>query len=258
VSHVPTFSQQRDVLIYQPYGLGELEAGDHALASYSGGKPFSNVSLPAQAERLIQTIDYAFPDAESVDVAGFSLGGRIALCAAALHPDRISHLHLTGVSLKPSTFATVSYQAWKHMLRRSNLQGVAWSSLLASYHPTYLATQKSRLSSWVEHVCRHHTCQGLLALLEQTHTDEWSVENMVRRISDSEYGVKATKIRLCVGRDDRIAPLNSVLSLAKTFGMAPDDPISSVSVLDNCGHAVPIEASRVWRQNILQFIDDRK
>lgn len=142
------------------------------------------------------------------------------------------------------------------MLRDSNLQGVAWSSLLASYHPIFLEAQEPRLSSWVEHMCMHHTCQGLLALLEQTHAAEWSVKSMAQRMSES--GVKTTKIQLCVGRDDRIAPLDGVLSLEKALGIASNDLSSSVAVVDNCGHAVPMEASRVWRQSILQFIDDSR
>jgi pimeloyl-ACP methyl ester carboxylesterase len=254
MSHVPTLAQKRDVLIYQPHGLGEFEV-DEVLGSNSDVEPLSNFSLPAQAEGLVQTIDQVFPDVEKVDVAGFSLGGRIALCAAALHPDRVHHLHMTGVSLNPTTFATVSYQAWKHMLRDNNLQGVAWGSVLASYSSTYLSAQGPRLSNWVEQVCKHHTCQGLLSLLEQTHTDEWSVGNMAARLM-SASDVATPKIQLCVGRDDRMASLDGVLSLAETLGLASDYPGSSIAIIDGCGHAVPMEAPRLWRQSILRFIEN--
>lgn len=253
---MPAFAKERDVLIFQPQGLGRgvfsgLEAKGEPAGTVSDGNPFSNVSLPAQADRLFRAIDFEFPGVDQVDVAAFSLGGRIALCAALRYPHRIRRLHLTGVSLAPSLFAKASFRAWKFMLQNNNMEGVAWSSLLGSYHPTFLATQESRLPKWVEQVCHYHTSEGLLALLEQAYTDDWSVENMIRKAVHE--GIRLPQIRLCVGQDDRMSPAESVLELAEALGLSAESACRSVSIVENCGHAVPLEASRIWRQSIEEF-----
>jgi pimeloyl-ACP methyl ester carboxylesterase len=255
-SHVPAFAKERDVLIFQPQGLGRgvfsgLEAKGEPAGTVSDGNPFSNVSLPAQADRLFRAIDFEFPGVDQVDVAAFSLGGRIALCAALRYPHRIRCLHLTGVSLAPSLFAKASFRAWKCMLKTYNMEGVAWSSLLGSYHPTFLATQESRLPKWVEQVCHYHTSEGLLALLEQAYTDDWSVENMTRKAVHE--GICLPQIRLCVGQDDRMSPAESVLELAEALGLSAERSCRSVTIVENCGHAVPLEAPRIWRQRIEEF-----
>jgi pimeloyl-ACP methyl ester carboxylesterase len=256
-SHLPTFANERDVLIFQPRGLGQgvslgPDAEGEQACPLRDDHLFSNVSLPAQAARLLNTIDLVFPGVDQVDVAAFSLGGRIALCAALLYPHRMRCLHLTGVSLAPSSFARTSFYAWKFMLRNENLEGVAWNSLLASYHPTFLATQESRLYRWVEQICQRHTSEGLLALLEQAYTDDWSVASMTQKAAD-EGRIRLPQIRLCVGQDDRMSPVESVLELAEALGLSSESGCRSVSIVENCGHAVPLEASRIWRQSIVEF-----
>lgn len=256
-SHMATFARERDVLIFQPFGLGrsislgqvtEVELGGPAHVN----PPFSDVSLPAQADRLLQTIELAFPGVDQVDVAAFSLGGRIALCAALRYPNRVRCLHLTGVSLAPSLLARASFHAWKSMLRNNNLEGVAWCSLLASYHPMFLASQEPRLPMWVEQICQYQTSEGLLALLEQAYADDWSVASMAHRAAGD--GVHMPQIRLCVGQDDRMAPEESVLELAEALGLTSENGCSLCTIVENCGHAVPLEAPRIWRQSVVEFI----
>lgn len=254
-SHLPTFAQERDVLIFQPHGLGKgVSLGvdtEGEQGSVRDENCFSNVSLPAQADRLLRTIDLVFPGVGQVDVAAFSLGGRIAMCAALLYPHRMRRLHLTGVSLSPSSFAKTSFFAWKCMLRNNNLEGVAWNSLLASYHPAFLETQESRLHRWVAQICQGQTGEGLLALLEQAYTDDWSVASMTKKAA--EEGIRLPQIRLCVGKNDRMAPAEGVLELAEALGLSTESRCRSVTIVENCGHAVPLEAPRFWRQSIVEF-----
>lgn len=257
-SHLPSLSQHQDVLLFQPLGLGNAPA---SWLTSTGA--VANVTLPAQAEHLMSTIDRTFPDNsdQKVTVAGFSLGGRIALCAACLYPHRISHLHLTGVGYKPTPFARVSYHAWKDLLQHNhnnhnhNLSGVAWNSLLASYHPEFLQTNRHRLKSWVDLVCDTHTPRGLLALLEQTHQEEWSVAVMAEKLRKNGAARSTTPstiaVHLCAGSDDRLSSVSQVLQLATSLGRNLN---SDVTLVQGCGHAVPVEAPRTWRQSVMQFL----
>ncbi|GKY97665.1 hypothetical protein MPSEU_000724800 [Mayamaea pseudoterrestris] len=215
----------------------------------TGTKAFpSDVSLPAQVKALATILDYEFGKDTQVDIAGFSMGGRIGLAAACLLHGRIRKLHVTGVGLQTSERAQVHYHAWKELLRQENLQGFAWSLLMSSYHASFLLQHQNHLVSWAESLSgsHMHKPQGLLALLEQTHNPEWSVENMASQLPGT------CKIHLVVGQNDQMASLGSVQALSAKLNLSED----LLTVVSTCGHAVPMESPRIWRNSILQFLDD--
>ena len=230
--HGTALSKQRHVLFYQALGLGEaFEACD--------------VSLPAQADCLLQTLNEAFPDEKLVDVAGFSLGGRIALAAAVIQPDRFRRLHLTGVARQRSDWGHLTLWQWQDHLQQDNLRAFAWSALLASYSPAFLKRQsQERLQEWIAAVTKSQTSEGLSALLEQAHPEqgEWSV-------SGTASQVLKKKGRLVVGEGDQLAPVEYVQALAEDLGWG--DPM----VIPTVGHSVPIESPRLWREDLLLYLD---
>jgi len=233
--HVPALSQERDVLIYECIGIGpEVDEG-----------LLDDVSLPVQAEQLLQTIETIFPDATFYHLAGFSLGGRIAMAAACISPKLIAKLHLTGVGAARTDWGRLQLQAWKDHLQNDNLRAFGWAALLASYSRTFLMKSQDKLPLWVEGISKSQTIPGLLALLEQTHEEgdaEWSVESMAKRLS-----IPAG--RLCVGELDQMSPLDQVQRLAELLKW--DEP----TVVPNVAHVVPSEAARQWRQDLLNFLD---
>jgi 3-oxoadipate enol-lactonase len=233
--HLRDLSKEQDVLIVEAVGLGKWDPLDN------------DVSLASQADRLIETIDRVGLSEPVVNLAGFSLGGRIALAAAGRFPDRFRKIHLTGVAKAPSEHALVSYHAWRQLLRHAidtdtdlTASGFGWSALLGTYSPGFLHQNESRLATWVKSLSETHTAEGLLALLEQTHDPEWSVERMTQRFTGIQPG------HLCVGQDDRFATLEQVSLLAQDLGWQH-------SVLPG-GHAVPMEQPRPWRDNLLAFL----
>ena len=206
---------------------------------------YANVTLPFQAERLVTTVQAVFGVEQQFDVVGFSLGGRIALAAATLADSKIARLHLTGVATERSLSGLVALQAWTDLTRSNNLQGFGWSALQTTYSPTFLHSNKDKLSGWVQYVCQSNSAAGLHALLEQTHpessSDLWHVSSMAERSS--------VKGRLVVGECDVMAPLPNACALANALGWDPPH------VVPGCGHAVPIENPRAWRQSVLEFLD---
>jgi pimeloyl-ACP methyl ester carboxylesterase len=232
--HLPTLSQCRDVILYQPRGTGRAPVDN-----------YDDLSLPAQACALISVIDSVYDKQTAVDLAGFSMGGRIALATCCMYGDRVDKIHLTGVALRPSEEAEAQFHAWKELLRQDNLQGFAWCALLSSYGSAFLKQHKERLVLWVEQLEKSHNTQGLLKVLEQTHKDGWHVEQMV----DELLTVNPSRIRLLVGADDRFATVDQVSALRDRLQR------SSFASAPGCGHAVPLEAPKKWRTDVMTFLE---
>ena len=185
-----------------------------------------------------------------VDVAGFSLGGRIALALACLEPEKIRRLHLTGVALRRSNWGILQIDAWKDLLNNSHddvdLRPFAWAALLASYSPDFLMGQRDKLPLWINGLAQRHTVRGLRQLLDQTQNDqdeEWSVVAMKERLPSSVKG------HLCVGQGDQLAPISQVQALAKAL----DWP--EPSIISRSAHVPPIENPRAWRRDLEAFLN---
>lgn len=128
-SHVPFFAKDRHVLIYEAMGIGPEN------------QCWSDVSLPAQADRLEQTLNTLYDD-NVVHVVGFSLGGRIAMALGCKYPHRIERMHLTGVSMERSKWGQLQLMGWLDHLQHNNLRAFAWSAILATYSTDFLTRQQ--------------------------------------------------------------------------------------------------------------------
>lgn len=247
-ANLQALSRHRDVLVYEAVGLGPEPPQEEP-------DRFHNVTLPHQAEQLLTTLQEAYPLALEFDVAGFSLGGRIALALATLVPDKIRKLHVTGVASDRSAAGKVALTCWKDLLQQAPssdpkaLRGFGWAALQATYSPSFLLKQQERLPLWIDGMCRVNTPGGLCALLEQTHPsdreDPWHVVSMAERIRDGTNKVEGS---LLVGDLDIMAPVAEAQSLGDLLKWPVD-------VLPESGHAVPTERPREWRKHLLAFLD---
>ena len=249
--HVSFFSQSRDVVVYEARGQGPYAPHDTLR--------LQNVSLPAQAMYLMKTLqELNLVSSSSVDLVGFSLGGRIAMATSLLYPDRVHQLHLTGVAVDRSPMGHLTIASWKdHVQNNDNLKSFAWSALLATYSPTtlkYWHDKPDQLKTTLDFVTKHNTREGLMALLDQTHThddddaanknNEWSVASMASRISPTIHG------HACVGSlDHNMAPVTQVEKLCHILKW------KSPTILEGAGHAVPMEQPRAWRKDVMDFLN---
>ncbi|KAI2514224.1 hypothetical protein MHU86_117 [Fragilaria crotonensis] len=230
-SHVPALSKNRPFMVYECIGQGTTPAD------------LTDVSLPFQARQMDATISIAFPDHKQVDLVGFSLGARICMAYSVQFPSKVHKLHVTGVAVEPSKAGSVALESWNDMLKHGNLQGFGWSILQATYSPSFLHRNVNRLSQWVGFITDNNSAEGLLAILEQTRAcEDWSALAMSKRM---------TRIRGClaVGEQDLMAPYDQAQVLTGNLGWT--DP----TVMNGCGHAVPTEEPRLWRQHVLDFLD---
>jgi len=116
----------------------------------------------------------------------------------------------------------------------------------------------------VERICEGNNPRGLLALLEQTHTDdledEWHVLSMARKIVEEQGSLYDTtgvndegdcgiRGRLVVGELDCMASVAEVRRLSRVLGWG------EVGVFEGSGHAAVIERAREWRKDLLDFLD---
>ena len=265
---VPGLSKDRDVLVYECLGQGPVstENGDRKMQN------FSNVTLANQAEALAGVLEAAheqelFRD-PCVDVAGFSLGGRIALATASAYPHMIRKVHITGVGAERDEYAKVVIASWKDIVSQSGeqakngngekatLRAFGWSTILATYSHDFVASMGSkRIRAWVDGIANQNTAEGIAALLQQTHdeteNDEWSPLSMARRINQSQESIAEKdriKGKLVVGGNDQMATPEEVERLGKELGW-------EVTLLStNAGHAVPMECAREWRTDLLDFL----
>ena len=260
---MPGLSKDRDVLVYECLGQGPLPAyGDvHAMLD------FSNVTLAYQAELLERVVDAAYEQGifqgPFVDVAGFSLGGRIALAAASLYPRLIRRLYITGVGGARDEYAKVVISSWKDIVQANSgndeaaLRAFGWSTILTTYSHDFVASMGSnRIGAWVDGIASQNTLEGISALLQQTHGEvekEESPLSLAKRINQSQEGIAEKdriKGKLVVGGNDRMATPKEVERLGKELGW-------EVTVLSaSAGHAVPMECAREWRADLLGFLSE--
>ena len=210
------------------------------------------MSLQVQADDFASVVSSAFPNAQvhKVDVAGFSFGGRVALAAASTHPHLIRKLHITGVPAQRDAYGRVILTSWKDLLKSSTLTAYAWSSIFATHSEEFISKNEARVKKWADFVGSSNTVNGLLALVEQTHTedenDRWHPLSMAKRIVSHGY---ITSGRLTVGAKDNLAKVDEVQRLSKVLGWG------EVDIYEGTGHAVPLEEPRRWREDLLAFLD---
>lgn len=233
--HIPFLLKSRTIVICEPVGVG-LQVPRNL-----------DMSIPSQAEILYSTLTSIKGCEGPFDIAGFSLGGRIALSLACLYPDTVHRLHLTGVALQRSSGGILQITSWKDLLEQENtLRPFAWSALLASYSPEFLIQQKEKLPLWIDGLCQRHTLEGLRQLVHQTHQDEkdeeWSVAAMTERMP---LGIKG---HLCVGHHDQLAPVEHVRDLANALQWP------NPTIISDSAHVPPIENPRAWRRDLEDFL----
>lgn len=156
----------------------------------------------------------------------------------------------------------------------SRLRSFAWSVILATYSEQCLASSgPERVKTWVDSVCRYNTEEGLKAILKQTHhascegtADErnqrsdlllWTPAAMAQRIKSSQ---SVERCRIVVGSQDKMAHPKQALRLAQILAQTDDDITvleeegGMYKVMEGHGHAVPMEAMRLWIEDVLEFL----
>jgi len=238
-------------------------------------KYFENVSLEKQAKELKCVINHIFPAVQHVDIAGFSFGGRVAMATAATYPKLVRKLHITGVPAQRTPHAKLILESWlsnvktiqeiKNQASQSysnnssslDLIPFAWSSIMSTYSPTFLSQNEKRIPKWVQSISQQNTPEGILSLLEQTHTenisDSWHPISMANRIVS---GHCVDEVQMAVGSSDCMSTVEETKKLGQLLDDTNEERKCEVIVYEGCGHAVMMEDGRTWRNDVIKFLDN--
>ncbi len=158
-------------------------------------------------------------------VVGHSFGGRVAVCLASRHPDRVGPLVLTGaplVRLQPPRRPPLTYRAVRALHQKGLISDAAMESM-----------RKRRGSA------DYRAASGVMRSVLVKVINE-SYEDQLRALN--------RPVRLLWGSEDREVPLE----VARRSAEILRDGGSQVDlrILDGVGHHVPLEAPQELRRAI--------
>lgn len=158
-------------------------------------------------------------------VVGHSFGGRVAVCLAAEHPDRVGPMLLTGsplVRLAPARKPSIGYRVLRY-LNRSGLLGDVWMEQI-----------RSRRGS-----ADYRAASGVMRDVLVKSINE-SYESQLRQIS--------SRVLLLWGEEDREVPpmvAETAMRIMRQAGVAAE-----LEILPGVGHLVPLQAPEAMRRAV--------
>jgi len=250
VSHFPGLSQEREVLVVELRGQG---AGNDLLPPFDVGLQAQVLDL----EEFFQETGLGEAHGAPVDLVGFSFGGRVAMAFAAARPESVHSCVVTSVAGARGGYGRLVLQNWVALLegqgekggetassQRSSqaLENFAWSSILSSYHPEFLAKNEKRVPLWVRMVAETNTREGLHAIVAQTHGGDPTQELA------EPCAAAGVRGKLIYGEQDLLCDIPGVPDFARAAGF-------ELCGFEGCAHAVPMEEATKWRREVLAFLN---
>ena len=235
--HVPALSRSRLVLTFECVGQGPFE-------------PSSSCSMSAQVSRLSSFLNAAsITGDKSVDLAGLSFGGRVCLAASRLGVARKTHL--SGVSLNRDAVALRVLEKWREILGDGDLRAFAESIVEVSYSTDFRERNEKWIPKWLDFVESSNTAEGVLKLLNESHLDDSYGVTESLRLSKSSNRFLLGEMDVLCGAGGGEGGVNSAMNdLLAAAGNGHGG-----RVVEGCGHGVPLEASKLWREDLLRWLD---
>lgn len=136
VGHHRDLAQHRGVLHYEIRGQGR----ETTLSLH-------DCSLKQHVDDFLEVLDANphYVPGEPVDLAGFSLGGRVALAIAARAPELVRKVSITGLGADGGIRARVIRNAWLASLETGDMQSFVWQSISVVHTDAFLQLHESRL-----------------------------------------------------------------------------------------------------------------
>ena len=208
-------------------------------------------SLARHVEDLSAVLDAAADEGmvlgPTVDLVGFSFGARVALAAAAELPSQVRRLVVTGVPADRGATGRVILRAWLSALERDDLNGFLWQSMSDGHSAAFLRRHERKLAGWVSSAASQNRVEAILGLVRDSHVDDgpWHTVSLAQKAAVS---LLPDDVLFIAGEQDRLAPPEQVAALAQVGGWR-------VETVPGCGHAVPVEQPRLWRQLVLEHLN---
>jgi 3-oxoadipate enol-lactonase len=211
-AQLPHFAGHFSCIAWDARGYGDSD-------DYPGPLAFDQFVLD-----LLGVLDHF--GAERAHLVGLSMGGRIAMRAALLHPARIATLTLVDTHEGFEAFSPAQRQAFVDSRR---------APLLAGKEPRDIADAVAR--SLVGPNARPEHLQQLVDSIAALHKDSYikSLQATVEQVVLGDISSISAPAHFIVGADDSLTPVAMHHEMAAKMGGAP------VSVLPRAGHLSNIE-----------------
>lgn len=226
--NLPAFAPHFACVAWDARGYGGSEDYDGALA-------FDDF-----VDDLLRVLDHF--GALRAHLVGLSMGGRIAMRTALLHPDRIATLTLLDTHEGFEAFTPAQRQAFVDSRR---------APLLAGQSPADIADGVAR--SLVGPHATPAQLQQLVDSIAALHKDSYikSLQATVDQVVLGDISCITAPAHFVVGADDRLTPVAMHHEMAAKLGGAP------VTVLPRAGHLSNIENAPAFNAAALEWLRPR-
>jgi len=189
---------------------------------------------------LLRVLDHF--GAERAHLVGLSMGGRIAMRAALLHPQRIASLRLVDTHEGFEAFSPAQREAFVDSRR---------APLLAGKTPADIAEPVAR--TLVSPNAKPEHLQQLIASIAALHKDSYikSLQATVDQVVVGDISLITAPAHFIVGDQDRLTPVAMHHEMAAKMSGAP------VSVLADAGHLSNIENADAFNSAALAWLRPR-
>lgn len=226
MSQVSALSERYRVITFDSRGQGRSDVGNRPL------------TIDEHVDDIIALLDHL--GIERVHPVGFSHGARIGLRLAAKRPNRVGRLVVTGMGADDGLFRRTLIRVWREVLRLGGVEALAWCSLTDILSQGFLELHADDIETMVQTTVKRNSTEGLAAMLDGLMNYPASLED-ARLIQAPTLVCSADKDPLCSEQAaDRLA---IAIPNVRHVRFA------------NCGHTIPIEQPRRWREEVLSFLD---
>lgn len=225
---LPAFAPHFSCVAWDARGYGDSD-------DYEGPLAFDEF-----VEDLVRVLDHF--GVERAHLVGLSMGGRIAMRAALLHPQRIATLTLLDTHEGFSAFSPTQRQAFVESRR---------APLLAGKEPADIADAVAR--SLVGPKATPAQLKQLVDSIAALHKESYikSLQASVDQVSLGDIAKINAPTHFIVGEDDRLTPPGMHHEMAAKMGGPP------VSVLPDAGHLSNIENAPAFNRAALDWLMPR-
>lgn len=228
---VPTFSEHRDVLIYDHRGVGESE---------DPGRPFTTADLARDLLDLLEALAL-----ERVDAAGYFLGGMTIQEAALEAPGRFRNLVLIGTWARPDAKRRMLLESWAALGRAGTPAAAMVRHRLIWTLSDESLEERELVTTAVAHLDDGRTPVTGEAFARQC--DACVGHDALDRLGRLAHPTLA----IC-GRRDALTPSKFSREIAEAMPNARD------LALAYSGHAVMAERPERFNQVVLNFLDEER
>lgn len=203
-----------------------------------GGTPFTDpATMTDMASHVLGMLDR-----DAIDRAvfcGHSIGGMVAIEIAAIAPDRVAGLILSGTT---SRFGSRDGSFQKAFLeaRLGALEGGGTMADVARAAPAEMLGDNPPAGIDAR----------IIALFEQVPEEAYRAALRALCTFDraEDFAKIAAPVRLIAGSEDKNAPLKTMVKMAETL------PQANLVKLDGIGHMAPLEAPDIFARAVVEFM----